>query len=655
MLTSLYGGGSRKFVDYYMAADDKRVMYCDAMTSAEASSKYILANHHIDEIITLGSTATYDPGDEIVQMVLREGSTFYASDTADLSAYSLLRYRLAQYIDEIRIEEQDLRELISEEEQESVTAFLRNFFREHVQPRGDVKFNRLFDIMMGDEELRRIFEAEVESAHPEFKAHRRRYGAWIRNYLYSELKDTLKLELLPGNENVKIRFIPTDGCDSLGFAQSLSRSIEQVVDTLGSDIELDLYICIQSEDANDTEALMNFMDIAKTMPNSRINIKQVANATRSADGIVNTISDSTGLYGVSDLLAGSRSFLKYGKTDLLMEYWKKQNINNDFIERLLYAMRNIDYGISLCDISDIERGMNSLRRLFKEGNYEPGDNIAEQYFALIVEAIKQDYGVLVTGDRIEFIDLVKWAYRKGFWQQTLTLIESRAPDDFVDRGIYYYCDSEEHKQDVIKKFGQIYFDFKPFEKYKMDDLSHYFIKFYGRGRVGYVKNDDQHLKIYTEVRKSDLDTDDPSIIKAYTVCQDKDALSSLLYEYYRLGFVRNLTNHASSDDVNRYATEAGDSDVSERMSRIRQSVEGFIYQYDRVTEAIKNAGAHAAPVYVGHDEIKAYANTLKPWYGNKDKDKKKDRDRDRDPEKDKDSDKGGGAGKGEKDAKEAKN
>ena len=80
MITSLYEGDSRDSVEYYYAKEGEKNMYCDALLSAEASSKYILANYRIDEIVTLGSKTTFDPGDEIVQMVLREGSTFYSSD-----------------------------------------------------------------------------------------------------------------------------------------------------------------------------------------------------------------------------------------------------------------------------------------------------------------------------------------------------------------------------------------------------------------------------------------------------------------------------------------------------------------------------------------------------------------------------------------------
>ena len=376
MITSLYGGGSRKDVEYYYTNDGNRSMYCDAILSAEASSKYILAHHHIDEIVTLGSKTTFDPGDELVSIVLREGSSFYASDTAELSAYSLLRYRLAQYIDEIKIEEQDLRDLLSEEEQKAVNEFLKTFFREYIQPRGNIKYNKFFDALMKDEDLRKHMVSELINAIPEAMADPDRYLAWIKNLLYEDLKDTSKLELLEGNENVKIRFVPTDGGDSLTFAYTLSEGFSQLAADNNDDLDLDLYICIQSEDANDTVALMNFINIIKMMPDARVRIVKIATGSHSIDGFINEIADDTEFYGVSDLLSGSSAFMKYGKTDLLMEYWKKKNISNEYIDRLLYAMRNIDYGISLCDVADIERGINSLRRLFAE-KFIPGNDITD--------------------------------------------------------------------------------------------------------------------------------------------------------------------------------------------------------------------------------------------------------------------------------------
>ena len=613
MLTSLFESGSERNVGYYSVRDENRNMYCDAMLSAEASSKYILANHKIDEIITLGSKLTYDPGDEQVEMVLREGSSFYASDINDLSTYSLLRYRLAQYIDEVRIEEQDLRDLLDDDEQKEAVAFLKSFFRNNLQERHDAKYNRFFDILVSDGELRKRLFEELDESLNVTPDKTDRYHKWVKNYLYRELRDTSKMELLGGNEDVKITFIPTDEGGTMSFANKLAANLANLADQTLEQDDFDFYICIQSDDARDTFTLMNFMDIVKSMPGNTVKIKKVITGTHSSDDFYNEISDDTELFATSDLLTGTRSFLQYGKTDLLMQYWHQRKADNPFIERMLYAMRNIDVGISLCDISDIERGIVSLRKLFSEEQYVPGDSILEKYFEVIIGGIKYDYGELISGKDPGFIDLVKWAYRKGFWQQTLTIIESKAPEDFVRRGIYYYADSEETKEKAVKILGSILYDLKPFEKYKIeDDVSHYFIKFYGRGRGARTQDAVEAQRRYARLRIQDLDTDDPGTIRAITACPDTELLGSLLYAYYYLGYVRNVTNHAASES-DGFEKLVDETDVGERMSMIERSVENFIYLYDKVVDAIGDKKSNVQMASV--DEIRAYASSLKPRFG----------------------------------------
>ena len=634
MITSLYGGGPKDTTDYYNVRQGEKYVYCDAILSAEASCKYILANYKIDSIVTLGSKSTYDPGDELVDMVLREGSSFYASDINKLSAYSLLRYRLAQYLDEIRIEEQDIKDLLTEEEQRQTIEAVKNAFRKVTQGNESAKFNRFFDLLDRDEEIKFEFTKEVLSQLEPHRLSLNELRKWILNYLYSEMRATAKMEPLEFNSDVTIRFIPTDVGGTLAFARKLADSLNEAIGS-GEYDRFEIFICIQSEDADDTYTLMNFMDLIKVMPGNHVRITKVVTSAHDPSEIASEISDSSDLYGVSELLAGTRSFIGSGKTDILIHYWNAHRTDNEYIDRLLNAMRNIDVGISLCDISDIERGINSLRKLFMEKPYEPGDSIVEQYFGFIISAIKKDYGKLLEGDAIEMIDLVKWAYRKGFWQQTLTLIESKAPEDFVEKGIYYYANSAESKENAIRILGGIYYDLKPFEKYKLDDLSHYFVKFYARGRVGRPGSDDEHSQKYAKIRIGDLHPEHPNTIQAFSYCLDEESLGNLLYAYYMLGFVRNSTNHAIGDS-GEYSLHMKDTDVSERLNMIKRTIEGFIEEYDHV---VSQMGDEEHEIWrISNDEIRAYARTLKPKFNKyDDKDKSSDGHKDKNQWKNKDN------------------
>ena len=611
LITPLYGAGMK--LHYYSSSDGDKAVYCDALLSAEASCKYVLANYRIDEIITFGSKSTYDPGDDLKSCVLKEGSSFYASDINSMSTYSLFRYRLAQYLDEINVEEQDIRELLDVQKQKEVKAFADSYFR-NFNSDGTRRSNRFFDHLMQDAETRNDFIAGMREAFDDFDANRAAYMTWTFQHLYNNLKDSSKMELLEGNSEVRIRFVPV-GDDGTGtFIENMTPLMRKSPDS-DEKVAIEIYMCIQSEDAYDTFVMMNLMNLIKAMPETNLSIAKIITTTRDPEGMVNRISDDTDKLGITDLLAGIRAFLRYGKTDMLLDYWNMSGQHNMTIERLLYAMRNIDTGISLCDISDIERGINSLRTLFSEGADFSGDSFAEKFFGMIAEGIRQDYGTLITTDRIEFMDLVKWAYRKGFWQQTLTIIESRAPSDFVNKGFYYYSNSPACSEQAMKVFGQIYSDFKPFERYKLEDVSHYYVKFYNRRLVPHKDDSRTYQMDYARQRISELQTDDPESLKAHTIVGDREILRNLLFAYYYVGDVRNATNHAI-EEFSGFSSIMSDSDVGERMNLISQSINYFIHCYDIVAASVAASGEVPDVDTVDPDRIVSYSRTLKPRFTN---------------------------------------
>ena len=60
-----------------------------------------------------------------------------------------------------------------------------------------------------------------------------------------------------------------------------------------------------------------------------------------------------------------------------MDYWEKAQLKNPKIDRIIYAIRNIDFGISLCDITDIERGIKSLRSVIRNDLPIGGETVIE--------------------------------------------------------------------------------------------------------------------------------------------------------------------------------------------------------------------------------------------------------------------------------------
>ena len=583
LLTSLCAPTGEEEINYFYGKNGFKNLYCDAMLTVEASCKYVLAKYPINEILTLGRKLTFDEGDDGRLIELREGKNFYTADIKELSTYSLFRYRIAQYIDELKIEQKDLADLLEPKEQEEVIRFIRDFYKKYGIQETEKKYNRFFDVLSKDDEMYDTFRAELGSSVPESRTDMPRYMAWIKYYLYNDFKETYKMEILPENESVQVRFIPTSVFED---GKLPVENILQLVNAISEtdDPDINLYVALNSDDMTDNFVLMSVLNIVNMMPDNNVKLRNVFTTSYSRNQLAGEVRDDTEGYNITDLNSAFSTFLKYGKADMIIDYWEKCGVKNERIDQMIYAMRHIDAGVSLCEISEIENGIKQLRKLFENGIDFGGNDYYTNLFTILATGIQRDYGPLLEGEEIDFVDLARWAYEKEFYQQTLTLIESRAPDIFVDRGIFYYCENEEEKDNTITIIARYRNTLRPFETWKVDEnIDHYFVKSYMRGDPAY-RNKSNPQRAYAEFRVASLDNTDPNRITGHTLCSDRNALTDLLYAYYHIGEIRNVTNHAGESQDTRLIVEV--NDFSARMSSIREAIEFFLQSYDKVHAAM---------------------------------------------------------------------
>ncbi len=608
MVTTLFSGDNTSNKSYYHSLlDSGKAVYCDALMPAEATCKFMLSTVPIDEIIVIGSATTDTAEDDSRLVALKDSAPASTVNLDGLSRYDLLRYRLCEYMDDIRAESQDIDALVSREEAEKVLAFIRDFFDERLPDMKD-KPNRYFHLLAQDRKLLDALHEALRATLPE--ADYERFRTWVHHHLFLTMKETYKMDLLEANANVRIRFIPVRRSESFEFLKRIMGTLAQA-DNPNAHKGIDLYLCLQNSEASVTMSIVNFTNLLRVIPDSQIRICKIFTVSAQPDGLAGQISDDTETQSVSSLLSGMDAFLKNGKAKGVVEYWKRVDVKNPKIDSVVYAMRNIDYGISLCDINDIERGIRSLRKLLSSEKLIDGHTSKEQLFEILLDATRRDYGRLLETDRVQFIDLVRWAYRKEFWQQTLTLIESRAPQDFIGNGFFYYCDSEESREQVGKVFGQIYYDLRPFEKYKLDNPSHYYIKYYNRQKANHQKHGKEYIQDYARLRAEELNSVNPGEIRAYTICPDRAAVEELLFAYYYVGDVRNQTNHAK-ETFDGFYSIMPDSDRGERMELIRQSIDYFLHCYDRVVQL--SAGRTANVIEITNEDIIRHADQLRQEY-----------------------------------------
>ena len=607
LLTSLSAAGNDLPLRYFSFQKEFGFDYCDALLDAEAGIKAVLARYDIDEIIVIGGDGAYDEKDKPDSAIpLRQGRSLYSEDKASFSTFRLLMYRIAQYADEI-VPDRKEEELLPADVREKLTGFIQDFHAGSAELK-EIKFNRFFDVLSQNDQICDEFEKALFEAYPDLRNCQSLYARWIRNYLYEALKPSAKLEFLPVNEKTCVRLVPADSMEGNGKWVSNMMAMKNSI-LLGRE-DINLYVSLCSDNATDTFILINVLDILTSMPESRVRLKKVFALQDLQDRMAGIIRDDTEVFGVTELFHALHSFVNYGKADMIVKIWEKSNEHNESIAGMVYAMRHVDVGLSMCNIPEVESGILRLRKLFRDEEFWKESGYYGMLFSVIAESIREDYGSLLEGDgNIPFIELVKWAYRHQFYQQTLTLIESKAPENLVNTGLFYYCDDEKKAPQITKLFAEQRLELKSYEYYKMENIEHYFIKTYGRGRVRGGGRDSDPQREYAAMRTKSVDNRDPSLITGITACSSRETLMNLLFAYYHIGDVRNKINHAETTKLGDSRLVVSESDESAALVRTKDSVDFFIESYEKAVAELQ--GKKPRVVLISSDDVRRAAENMR--------------------------------------------
>ena len=259
---------------------------------------------------------------------------------------------------------------------------------------------------------------------------------YIKSWLYQQLEDSFILKPAKENTTTSLTFVP-DMLSSGSY--NISGIINAIRSIAGDDADttLDLYIDMQGGSRTDSYVKNAILSIFNNDKNSRIFIQKVVATDFESRNFASTIVDETDRYRVTDLTAGMNAFIQYGRADLIDTYLKKLDIKrSSHTGKLVSAMVEIDRALSICNITALTKAINSIRAIFDEP-ISSDDNEAAEIFRVLENGIRQDYGDLIKDEKIDYYALTQWAFRKGFLQQALTIIESKMPCEFVKRGICF--------------------------------------------------------------------------------------------------------------------------------------------------------------------------------------------------------------------------
>lgn len=582
-------------VRYFSVKNEYNSSYCDALLDTEAGIKVVLARHNIDDIYIIAQPDASDSNEDLTPVHLRHGRSLYSSDRSLFSTYHLLQYRLALFADELDPDLKNENDLLPEDVRKKLIPFIQDFQEKNAAHLNE-KYNRLFDLLSNNDKILETFWISLFSTFPELKDNSFNCMQWVKNYLYRSLKSSAKLELLPVNQDVCLHFVPEDDYNEA---------------VITDDTDINLYIFLNSEDTSDTLILLNVLNILVSKNINSIHLKKIYELQDFPSRISNVVHDNTSAFGITEPFHAISAFLNYGKADMIVRLWEKSHEKDDYIDTMVYSMRHVDVGLSLCNISEMESGILNLRKLFHDAKFWQHCEDTNPLFKAFAECIMEDYGTLLEGDGdIPFIDLVKWAYRHMFYQQTLTLIESSAPASLIKSGIFYYCNNEALKPQVISTFAKQRLKLKPSEYYKMDDIDHYFIKDYIRAGNRFKGNRDMNpLRLYAILRAGYIDNTDPDFITSFTACDSRKTLENVLFAYYNIGQVRNKINHAESGVMSNSRLMKAINDESPVLLRVKDSIEYFIASYDKAIAEVQNKNPQV--IRITRQEVRKAADQMK--------------------------------------------
>lgn len=140
------------------------------------------------------------------------------------------------------------------------------------------------------------------------------------------------------------------------------------------------------------------------------------------------IINETETYKIFQFVSGINEFSRYGRAEQLEDYYNSISLSDK--PEVIGKMKEITEAIQMCNMIEFEEHLKELRNLV-----ENRIDVSEKSLLNIFwKQIENDYGQLLE-ESCTGLDIVEWFYKKKFYQQAITYIESKLPREWVERGI----------------------------------------------------------------------------------------------------------------------------------------------------------------------------------------------------------------------------
>ena len=231
----------------------------------------------------------------------------------------------------------------------------------------------------------------------------------IRNYMNPDLNDDQ-------------RFTPI----TVSLASPYD-GIQQVIDTLRGIKNPVLYL----DTHGGIRGIQRIMEATISLLKiENIHVKEAFSVEFSEKSQKSIITSETENLKIFDFVSGINEFISSGRANTLMNYSASHSQMDASEQAFINAIQNVANGIQWCCIPEFESGLKNLQTFFSKNATAKTTELNTSYLEIYKTDIQKDYKKLVTQHNVA--DEINWCKEKGFYQQALTLIESRVSSLLIE-------------------------------------------------------------------------------------------------------------------------------------------------------------------------------------------------------------------------------
>ena len=279
-------------------------------------------------------------------------------------------------------------------------------------------------------------------------------------------------------------------------------------------------------------AVITLLEPDKIVP-SGIYAMNYNSSRNSAQRIV----DQTNTYKIFQFVSGVNEFTRSGRAEQLVDYYEKTKSDTP---GEIQIMEKIGESIQMCDMLAFDEELKNFRK-FREEEKQKKEQEEDILLGIFDAQIQRDYGKLLEKD-CTGLDVIEWFHKKGFYQQAITYLESKMPEEWIKKEIISYKDPQNELGKLKKRLK------KEYEKDSNMVISQMAFEccswngFYFKGKQNDLEKLEQGFK-KRNIDNIKIEQD----IEITINCKNKEKVMKMILLYKILKNERNNFNHMSEN------------------------------------------------------------------------------------------------------------